>query len=212
MEFRSDFSRDVQLQRLKADVRPWGLVVIGGGATGVGVAVDAAARGYRVALFEQHDFGKGTSSRSTKLIHGGLRYLQQGRISLVRDALRERGLLCKNAPHLVRPLATIVPVYAWWEGPYYGLGLKAYDLLSGKWNLGPSRRLGLAETLERIPTLEPSHLRGGGMYLDGVFDDARLLVNLVQTAIESGAVCLNYAPVRGLVKESGRVAGVVAED
>ena len=211
MEAPSQFSRERQVQRLEAD-QTWDIVVIGGGATGLGIAVDAATRGYRVALFEQHDFGKGTSSRSTKLIHGGLRYLQQGRIGLVRDALRERGLLCQNAPHLVHPLPTIVPLHSRWEGFYYGFGLKTYDLLSGRWRLRPSQRLTLSDTLARIPTLEPAGLRGGVMYYDGVFDDARLLVNLAQTAIEAGAVCLNYAPVRELVKESGQVTGVIVED
>ncbi len=206
------FARDAQIERLEGEDRPWDIVVIGGGATGAGVAVDAAARGYRVALFEQHDFGKGTSSRSTKLIHGGLRYLQQGRIRLVRDALIERGLLCRNAPHLVRPLRTIVPLHSWWEGVYYGLGLKVYDRLSGRWSLGRSRRLSLDETLAAIPTLEARDLYGGVSYLDGAFDDARLLINLVQTAIEHGAVCVNYAPVRELMKQSDRVCGVVVED
>src|SRR3989337_536021 len=160
MPMSRTFSREAQLERLESDARPWDIVVIGGGATGVGVAVDAASRGYRVALFEQHDFGKGTSSRSTKLIHGGLRYLKQGRIRLVRDALIERGLLCRNAPHLVRPLSTIVPVYSWWESLYYGLGLKVYDSLSGRWNLGRSRRLSLDETLAAIPTIERKGLYG----------------------------------------------------
>jgi len=206
------FSRKAQLDRLVNEDQPWDIVVIGGGATGAGVAVDAAARGYRVALLDQHDFGKGTSSRSTKLIHGGLRYLQQGRVRLVRDALIERGLLTRNAPHLVRPLRTIVPLHSWWESIYFGLGLKVYDRLSGRWNLGCSRRLSRDETLALLPTLEPSGLHGGVSYLDGVFDDARLLINLVQTAIEHSAVCVNYAPVRELIKSSGRVSGVLAED
>ena len=208
----SIFSREAQLERLAGQTRPWDIVIIGGGATGAGVAVDAASRGYRVALFEQHDFGKGTSSRSTKLIHGGLRYLKQGRVRLVREALVERGLLCRNAPHLVHPLSTIVPVYSWWESLYYGLGLKVYDRLSGRWSLGRSCRLSREQTIAAIPTIERKDLYGGVSYLDGAFDDTRLLVNLVQTAIEHGAVCLNYAPVRELIKESGRVGGVVAED
>jgi glycerol-3-phosphate dehydrogenase len=207
-----DSSREAQLDRLESDAAVLDLVVIGGGATGVGIAVDAASRGYRVALFEQHDFGKGTSSRSTKLIHGGLRYLKQGRIKLVREALRERGLLCRNAPHLVRPLHTVVPVYSRWESLYYGLGLKVYDRLSGRLSLGPSHRLLLEETVAAIPTIERRGLFGGVSYLDGTFDDARLLVNLVQTAVEQQAVCLNYAPVRDLIKEAGRVRGVAVED
>jgi glycerol-3-phosphate dehydrogenase len=206
------FTRDAQIARLESDTESWDIAVIGGGATGVGVAVDGAVRGYRVALFEQCDFGKGTSSRSTKLIHGGLRYLKQGRIRLVRDALLERGRLCQNAPHLVHPLPTIVPLHSRWEALYYGLGLKVYERLSGRLSLGHSRRLSLDEMRRAIPTLNTNGLFGGASYLDGAFDDTRLLVNLVQTAIECGAVCINYAAVRELVKESGRVCGVVAED
>jgi glycerol-3-phosphate dehydrogenase len=199
-------------ERLEAADSPFDLAIIGGGATGVGVAIDAAARGYRVALCEQHDFGKGTSSRSTKLIHGGVRYLQQRHFGLVKSALFERGLLRQNAPHLVSPLANIVPLYAWWEGPYYGLGMKLYDWLSGDWSLGPSQRLPTNETLARVPTLQTRGLRGGVLYWDAQFDDARLLVNMMQTAIEHGAICINHAPVRELVKEAGRVAGYIAED
>jgi glycerol-3-phosphate dehydrogenase len=206
------FTRESQIARLESDSQPWDIVVIGGGATGVGVAVDAAARGYRVALLEQNDFGKGTSSRSTKLIHGGLRYLKQGRIRLVRDALIERGLLCRNAPHLVHPLPTIVPLHSRWEALYYGIGLKVYERLSGRLSLGPSRSLSLDEMRQAIPTIETHGLYGGASYLDGAFDDTRLLVNLMQTAIERGAVCVNYAPVRELVKEGSKVRGVVAED
>jgi glycerol-3-phosphate dehydrogenase len=208
----STFSREAQIDRLQSDKGPWDIVVIGGGATGVGVAVDAAARGYRVALLEQHDFGKGTSSRSTKLVHGGLRYLKQGRIQLVRDALIERGLLCKNAPHLVQPLLTIVPLHSRWESFYYGIGVKVYERLSGRLSIGPSRRLSLEEMRRAVPTIDTQHLYGGVSYYDGAFDDTRLLVNLVQTSIERGGVCVNYAPVRELVKEAGKVRGVVAED
>jgi glycerol-3-phosphate dehydrogenase len=206
------FSREAQLERLQSETHAWDIIVIGGGATGAGVAVDAASRGYRVALFEQYDFGKGTSSRSTKLIHGGLRYLKQRRFRLVRDALVERGLLYRNAPHLVRPLPTIVPVYSWLESLYYGFGLRVYDRLSGRWSLGRSRWLSVQQSIDAIPTLERSGLYGGVSYLDGAFDDTRLLLNLVQTAIEHGAVCLNYAPVRELIKESGHIRGVMAED
>jgi glycerol-3-phosphate dehydrogenase len=208
----SNYTRAAQVDRLSNDSQPWDMVVIGGGATGMGIAVDAATRGYRVALFEQHDFGKGTSSRSTKLIHGGLRYLQQFHFRLVRSALRERGLLCKNAPHIVHPLPTLVPLHSRWEQFYYGIGLKVYDGLSGHWSLGKSRHVSLAQALEKIPTLETHGLVGGVLYLDGAFDDARLLVNLMQTAIDQGAVCLNYAPVRELSKQSGRICGIVAED
>jgi glycerol-3-phosphate dehydrogenase len=208
----SSFTREAQIARLEGDNGPWDIVVIGGGATGIGVAVDAAARGYRVALFEQCDFGKGTSSRSTKLVHGGLRYLKQGRIRLVRDALLERGRLCRNAPHLVHSLPTIVPLHSRWEALYYGIGLKVYERLSGKLSLGPSQRLTLDDMRRAIPTLETRGLYGGASYFDGAFDDTRLLVNLMQSAVELGAVCVNYAPVRDLVKEDRRVRGVIVED
>jgi glycerol-3-phosphate dehydrogenase len=189
------------------------MVIIGGGATGVGVAVDAASRGYDVLLLEQHDFGKGTSSRSTKLIHGGVRYLEQGKIALVMEALKERGLLRQNAPHLVRDLAFVVPTYGWWESPFYGLGLKIYHLLSGKYRFGPSRRLSREEMLRRLPTIRAEGLRGGVMYYDGQFDDSRLLINLVATAAEQGATVLNYVPVTGLTRDAdGFVNGVVAQD
>lgn len=208
----SSFSRETQIARLESDRGPWDILIIGGGATGVGVAVDAASRGYRTALLEQYDFGKGTSSRSTKLVHGGLRYLKQGRIRLVRDALIERGRLHQNAPHLVYPLTTIVPLHSWWEAVYYGIGLKVYERLSGKLSLGPSHSLSLDEMRQAIPTLSTNGLYGGASYLDGAFDDTRLLVNLVQTAIEHDAACANYARVRELTKEAGRVRGVVFED
>ena len=194
-------NRAAFLQRIAERREPWDIAVVGGGATGVGIAVDAAARGYSVALFEQSDFGKGTSSRSTKLVHGGVRYLQQGNISLVMEALKERGMLLQNAPHLVHDLEFIVPNYAWWEAPFYGIGLKVYDLLAGKYGFGPSQVLSREEVLARIPTLSEDGLRGGVKYHDGQFDDARLLINLAQTAAEQGAVVLNYARVTGLVKD-----------
>lgn len=201
------------LQRLTGANEPWDMIVIGGGATGVGVAVDAASRRYRVALLEQHDFGKGTSSRSTKLVHGGVRYLEQGNISLVMEALKERGLLRRNAPHLVSDLAFLVPNYAWWEAPFYGIGLKLYNLLAGEFGFGPSEVLSREETLRRIPTLETDGLRGGVIYYDGQFDDSRLLIHLAVTAAEQGATLLNHAPVVALTKDSeGMVNGVVVRD
>src|SRR5580765_670832 len=148
------------LVRLEERHNPWDIVVIGGGATGVGITVDAASRGYEVLLLEQSDFGKGTSSRSTKLVHGGVRYLEQGNISLVMEALKERGLLRQNAPHLVRDLGFVVPNYDWWEGPFYGLGLRVYNLLAGKYGFGPSQILSRDETLERLPTIKTEGLRG----------------------------------------------------
>lgn len=188
------------------------IIIIGGGATGLGIAVDAASRGYRTVLLEAHDFAKGTSSRSTKLVHGGVRYLQQGNIKLVMDALRERGILKKNAPHLVKNQSFIVPNYKWWEGPYYGLGLKVYDWMSGSLGLGASEWLSTEEVIERAPTLDPEGLRGGVMYHDGQFDDARLAINLAQTAAAAGAVVLNYFKVTGLLKASGKIAGVEVVD
>ncbi len=206
-------NRQEMFDRLLARRTPWDMVVVGGGATGVGIAVDAASRGYAVALLEQHDFGKGTSSRSTKLVHGGVRYLEQGNISLVMEALRERGILRQNAPHLVSNLAFVVPNYDWWEAPFYGLGLKVYNVLAGKYGFGHSEILSREETLQRLPTIKTEGLRGGVVYYDGQFDDSRLLINLVQTGAEQGAVLLNYVQVVGLTKGGdGFVDGVVARD
>lgn len=188
------------------------VIIIGGGATGLGTAVDAASRGYSTLLLEQHDFSKGTSSRSTKLVHGGVRYLQQGNVSLVLEALRERGLLIQNAPHLVRNQSFIVPNYDWWEGPFYGVGMKVYDMLAGKLGLGPSKHLSFEETIEQLPTLEQKGLRGGVIYYDGQFDDSRLAINLVQTAADHEAVLLNYARVTGLIKTNEMVDGVLVKD
>ena len=205
-------NREQMLARLSRHSGPWDIVVIGGGATGAGIAVDAATRGYSVALLEQSDFGKGTSSRSTKLVHGGVRYLQQGNISLVREALRERMILLRNARHVVSSLPLIVPAYAQWERVFYGAGLTAYDLLAGRSGFGRSTVLSRRATLERLPELQPEGLRGGVLYYDGQFDDSRLLINLVQTAAEHGAMLLNYARVTGVSTTAGRVDGVVATD
>jgi glycerol-3-phosphate dehydrogenase len=205
--------RSEMMSRLQSHAGEWDVIVIGGGATGVGVAIDAASRGYDTLLLEGTDFGKGTSSRSTKLVHGGVRYLEQGNISLVMDALKERGLLRQNAPHLVSDLAFVVPNYDWWEAPFYGLGLKIYNLLSGKYGFGPSKILSRDETLQRLPTIHQEGLRGGVVYYDGQFDDTRLLINMAQTAEEQGATLLNYMPVAGLTKDSeGFVNGVITKD
>jgi glycerol-3-phosphate dehydrogenase len=190
----------------------WDVVVIGGGATGLGCALDAASRGYKTLVVEQHDFAKGTSSRSTKLVHGGVRYLQQGNISLVLEALHERGLMMQNAPHLVRNQAFIVPNYEWWDGPFYGVGLKVYDLLAGRLGLGPSTWLSKAETLKRIPTLEPDQLRGGVVYYDGQFDDARLAVNLAQSVEDAGGVPVNFMQVTGLTYSGQMIDGLKLTD
>jgi glycerol-3-phosphate dehydrogenase len=199
------------LQQL-TDESAWDMIVIGGGATGLGTAVEAASRGYRTLLLEQGDFAQGTSSRSTKLIHGGVRYLQQGNLSLVLEALRERGLLIRNAPHLVHNLSFVVPLYDWWEGPFYGIGLKLYDLLAGKLGLGPSQLLSKEETLRQIPTVEPDGLRGGVMYHDGQFDDARLAISLALTLSDLGGVAINYLPATGIICDAGLVTGVTARD
>ncbi len=190
----------------------WDCIVVGGGATGLGVGVDAASRGYKTLLLEQHDFSKGTSSRSTKLVHGGVRYLRQGNITLVLEALHERGLLVQNAPHLVSNQSFVVPNYEWWDGPFYGVGMKVYDLMAGKLGLGPSRRLSVEETVKRIPTIETKSLRGGVIYYDGQFDDSRLAVNLAQTMVEHGGTALNYCKVSGLLKSGDMVHGVTAKD
>jgi len=206
-------NRNEMLRNLRENQEPWDIAIIGGGATGMGVAVDAAARGFRVALVEAHDFGKGTSSRSTKLVHGGVRYLEQGNVPLVMSALKERGLLRQNAPHLVHDLAFVVPNYSWWEAPFYGIGLKLYDLLAGKYGFGASRLLSREETLERLPALEPEELRGGVVYYDGQFDDARLLIHLAMTAAEHGATIVNYCAATGLLRDAdGFINGLAAKD
>lgn len=206
--------RDFQLNQLKKNPdKQWDIIVIGGGATGLGIAVDAASRGYETVLLEQSDFAKGTSSRSTKLVHGGVRYLAQGDISLVLEALHERGLLRRNAPHLVKNQAFIIPSYDWWEGPFYNIGMKVYDMMAGRLGLGPSEKISREETLKAIPNLDEKHLNGGVIYYDGQFDDSRLAVNLAQTAVENGAVVINYIPVTGLIKDAGGiVCGVEAKD
>jgi glycerol-3-phosphate dehydrogenase len=205
--------RNAMLKQARAHRGAWDLVIVGGGATGVGVAVDAATRGYEVLLLEQHDFGKGTSSRSTKLVHGGVRYLEQGNVSLVMEALKERGMLRQNAPHLVSELPFIVPSYSWWEGPFYGIGLKLYQMLSGKYGFGPSKLISKEETLKRLPNVKTEGLVGGVVYFDGQFDDSRLLINMATTAATQGATLLNYAKVTGLQKGAdGLVHSVEWED
>jgi glycerol-3-phosphate dehydrogenase len=206
-------NRPAMLARVKERSTPWDIVVIGGGATGVGVAVDAASRGFAVLLLERMDFGTATSSRSTKLVHGGVRYLEQGNVSLVMEALKERGLLRQNAPHLVHDLGFVVPNYSWWEAPFYGIGMKVYDLLAGKYGFGKSRLLSREETLERLPTIQTNGLRGGVIYYDGQFDDTRLLIHLAATAADQGAVLLNYAPVVEITRgPDGFADGVIAVD
>ena len=205
-------NRDAFLDRIRNEDRPWDVIVIGGGATGLGAAVDAAARGYRTVLLEQGDFAQGTSSRSTKLVHGGVRYLKQGNIALVLEALRERRRLRDNAPHLVRNLTFMLPAYARWERPLYGLGLKAYDLLAGRRSFGKSRLLSRTRTLEQLPGVKAGDLRGSIAYHDGQFEDARMALALARTAARLGAVVINYARVVGLLKAQAAVRGVVVRD
>jgi glycerol-3-phosphate dehydrogenase len=203
-------SRAELLQRVDDGSGPWDIIVIGGGATGLGAAVDAASRGYRTLLLEQGDFACGTSSRSTKLIHGGVRYLQQGNLALVREALRERYILLANAPHLVHEIAFVIPLYSWWERPFYGIGMALYDLLSGAHGLKHSRHLDRQETIDLIPTVRRKSLRGGIVYHDGQFDDARLAVCLARTLADLGGSPLNYMNVSGLATTSGRMTTVTA--
>lgn len=208
-------NRDEMMARLAAPsggAPGWDILIIGGGATGLGCAVDAAARGYRTLLLEKGDFAQATSSRSTKLIHGGVRYLQQGNIKLVRESLRERALLLRNAPHLVQRLAFIVPAYKWWERVFYGVGLKLYDVLAAGHGIGHSQLLSRDEVRRRVPTISTTGMCGGTLYYDAQFDDARLAIALAQTAAKQGATVINYVRVTSLLKKAGRVAGTVAKD
>jgi glycerol-3-phosphate dehydrogenase len=188
------------------------VAIIGGGATGLGVALDAAARGFSVVLVESHDFAKGTSSRATKLVHGGVRYLAQGNISLVREALQERTTLLANAPHLAQPLAFVMPSYKFWEAPFYGIGLKMYDALAGKAGLGATEFLNRRETRACLPTVQAKDLKGGVKYWDGQFDDARLALALARTAARQGALLVNYCAATGLIHEAGKLVGLHAKD
>jgi glycerol-3-phosphate dehydrogenase len=203
--------REENLDRIR-DQKPWDVVVIGGGASGLGSAVDAASRGYRTLLLESLDFAHGTSSRSTKLVHGGVRYLAQGNIGLVREALHERGVLLRNAPHLVHRREFIVPAYHWLALPFYGIGLKTYDWMSGTLRLGRSRWLRSSEVISRMPTLRSRSLHGGVIYSDGQFDDSRLAITLARTVVDLGGTALNYAPVIGFRKSGGQISEVVARD
>ncbi|AHF92422.1 FAD-dependent oxidoreductase [Opitutaceae bacterium TAV5] len=204
--------RNEHLNRLRAG-EIFDVIVIGGGATGLGAAVDAAARGHRVALIEQDDFAKGTSSRSTKLVHGGVRYLKQGNVKLVREALHERGRLAKNAPHLVHNMEFVIPNYSRFDQVFYGVGMKVYDRLAGRLGLGHSLVLSRDEAIRRLPTVETHGLKGGVLYHDGQFDDSRLAINLARTAAGLGAVVVNYCKCTGFVKGGGgRIEGVRVRD
>jgi glycerol-3-phosphate dehydrogenase len=207
----SGLNRDEQLSRLADDSEPWDLVVIGGGATGLSIALDSATRGYRTALLEQADFAEGTSSKSTKLIHGGVRYLRNGEIGLVRESLRERGRLLRNAAGIVEPLAFVVPAYRWHERLFYGTGLSIYDRLAGDLGIGRTGHLDRKAVSSRIPNLRRRGLRGGTLYWDGQFDDAALALAMARTAVAHGAAVVNHVRVTGLVKENGRIRGVEAK-
>lgn len=204
-------NRDNMIQQLESTPE-WDVCIIGGGATGLGTALDAASRGFKTILFEQHDLAKGTSSRSTKLVHGGVRYLQQGNIKLVMEALKERGLLLKNAPHIVHNQKFVVPNYKWWEKPFYGIGLKIYDKMAGSLGLGTSEFLSKEEILQLAPTLVTKGLKGGILYHDGQFDDARLAISIAQTAVQHSGVILNYFPVTAFLKIKNKVCGVHVKD
>ena len=201
-----------QLLRCLADETRYDIAIIGGGATGLGVALDAALRGFSVVLIESHDFAKGTSSRATKLVHGGVRYLAQGNISLVREALHERTTLLHNAPHIAQPLPFVMPSYKFWEAPFYGVGLKMYDALAGKAGLGATEFLNTKQTLHCLPTLQKAGLKGGVKYWDGQFDDARLALALARSAAKEGALLVNYCKATKLIHEDGKLVGLQCQD
>ena len=206
------FKRETLVSQLESN-QNWDVIIIGGGATGLGVALDCSTRGYKTLLLEQVDFAKGTSSRSTKLVHGGVRYLAQGNIDLVREALYERGLMLQNASHLVSKQTFIIPNYRWWDNFYHIVGLKVYDFLAGKLSFGKSIQIKKEETISRLSTLKTDNLKGGVVYHDGQFDDSRLAVNIAQSCIENGATVLNHFKVKHLQKnDKGLVNGVVAVD
>lgn len=201
-----------QLEKLK-ETQIWDVIIIGGGASGLGVALDSASRGFKTLLLESVDFAKGTSSRSTKLVHGGVRYLEQGDVSLVREALKERGLMAQNAGHLVKNQSFVIPNYNWWGGYFYTIGLTLYDMLAGKLSLGASKYISKKEVMKLLPTINQKDLVSGVTYQDGQFDDSRLAINIAQTAVEKGATLLNYAKVTNLLKDTNnKVIGVEFED
>ncbi len=208
--FHDDARRKVFLQQL--ETTDWDIAIIGGGATGLGIALEAATRGYKTVLLEQSDFAKGTSSRSTKLVHGGVRYLAQGNVKLVREASIERGLLYRNAPHLVKNQSFIIPLYNFWDRLKYTIGLKIYDWIAGRLSLGSSVFISREDTIRRLPNVKPEGLIGGVLYHDGQFDDSRLAVNLAQSVYEHGGLAFNYIQVKGLIKNGQQVAGVECMD
>lgn len=204
--------RKASIHILEGSGIQWDVLVIGGGASGLGAALEAASRGYQTLLLEQNDFAKGTSSRSTKLVHGGVRYLAQGNISLVLEALRERGRMKSNAPHLVQDQAFVIPCYSYWCVPFYTIGLTLYDLMAGRWGIGRSVPLSKKGVSKALPAIKTSRLRGGVRYFDCQFDDSRMAVNLAQTITEQGGVVVNHMKVIGLLMKDGRITGVEAGD
>ena len=204
--------RNEILKELGGNTEPWDVLVIGGGATGLGAAVEAASRGYRTLLVERSDFAKETSSRSTKLVHGGVRYLEQMNLTLVLDALRERGHMLRNAPHLVHDLSFVVPAYSYLSLPYYGVGLKIYERLSGRLSFGHSHVLSRETTLEKLPGIKSGGLRGGILYHDGQFDDARYAIALLRTFEDLGGTAINYVEATGLIERGGKIVGIQARD
>lgn len=204
-------NRDSSLTEI-AEEKIWDVIVIGGGASGLGVALDGCSRNLKVLLIEEFDFGKGTSSRSTKLVHGGVRYLKNGELSLVIEALKERGIMLHNAPHLVRNMSFIIPTYDWWDTPFYGIGLKVYDLMAGKLGLGPSQILNVKETINKIPNVNQKGLNGGVVYHDGQFDDARMAISLAHTIDKQGGTVINYMKWDSFVYTNDLVSGIKATD
>ncbi len=206
------FNREVYLKEVRANPS-FDIIIIGGGATGLGAALDATARGFRTLLLEQADFAKGTSSRSTKLIHGGVRYLGQGDIKLVFEALFERGILLKNAPHVVSMQPFVIPNYRWWSEFLYGVGLKIYDWMAFRYRFPKTALLGRKTVEKLLPNVRKEGLKGGVLYYDGQFDDARLAINIAQTSADLGGILINYMRVTDLLKgPDQRIAGVKAVD
>ncbi|MDQ3277640.1 MAG: glycerol-3-phosphate dehydrogenase/oxidase [Bacteroidota bacterium] len=213
LQIHNPVERSLQLKKIADPTTVWDVLVIGGGATGLGVALDAVTRGYQTLLVEGADFAKGTSSRSTKLVHGGVRYLAQGDVKLVREASIERGRLCRNAPHLVKNQTFVIPIYSQWDRLKYTIGLKLYDWISGKLTMGSSVFISRKRTVEALPGIKTEGLLGGVLYHDGQFDDSRLAINLVQSIIEKGGCAVNYTRVTGLLKsKEGNMEGAILED
>nr|WP_185872992.1 glycerol-3-phosphate dehydrogenase/oxidase [Blattabacterium cuenoti] len=201
-----------RLLNVLKNIKIWDIIIIGGGATGLGIALDSASRGYKTLLLEQSDFSKGTSSRSTKLIHGGIRYLAQGNIKLVYEALKERGYLLKNAPHLIKKQRFVIPIFNWKMGCVYWIGLKTYEWLSGTLSFGKSKFLSKTETLNLFPEIKEDNLKGGILYYDGQFDDSMFAINLANTCVKKGGITLNYFKVKNLIKNGNKISGVIAND